>query len=94
MTERHSVGSDEISPSLSKTRPPTKGESHKAVMAYQASGPGQISFEVGETLNVLDKLKNGMTIMNLGVDYVLWVGIEWSVCICGLLHSGIQWLKL
>ena len=38
----------------------SEGETYMTVMPYKADGPGQISFEAGEMLNVLDKLIDGM----------------------------------
>ncbi len=34
-------------------------EEYKAIDSYQSDGPGQISFEVGQTIHVLDKLEDG-----------------------------------
>ena len=34
-------------------------EEYKAIDAYKADGPGQVSFKVGDTIHVLDKLEDG-----------------------------------
>lgn len=34
-------------------------EAYRAIDSYQADGPGQVSFDTGETIHVLDKLEDG-----------------------------------
>lgn len=40
--------------------PEIKAEAYRAIDSYQADGPGQVSFEIGDTIHVLDKLEDGM----------------------------------
>ena len=42
------------------TVPEIDVEEYKAIDSYQADGPGQVSFEVGDIIHVLDKLEDGM----------------------------------
>lgn len=39
--------------------PEIKVEAYRAIDSYQADGPGQVSFDTGETIHVLDKLEDG-----------------------------------
>ena len=39
--------------------PEIKAEAYKAIDSYQADGPGQVSFDIGDTIHVLDKLEDG-----------------------------------
>lgn len=39
--------------------PEIKAEAYRAIDSYQADGPGQVSFNIGDTIHVLDKLEDG-----------------------------------
>ena len=39
--------------------PEIMAEEYKAIENYEADGPGQVSFEEGDTIHVLDKLEDG-----------------------------------
>ena len=39
--------------------PEIRAEAYHAIDSYQADGPGQVSFEIGDTIHVLDKLEDG-----------------------------------
>lgn len=39
--------------------PEITAEAYRAIDSYQANGPGQVSFEIGDTIHVLDKLEDG-----------------------------------
>lgn len=39
--------------------PEIKAEAYRAIDSYQANGAGQVSFEIGDTIHVLDKLEDG-----------------------------------
>ncbi len=39
--------------------PEIDAEAYKAIDSYEAEGPGQISFEAGSTVHVLDKMEDG-----------------------------------
>lgn len=39
--------------------PKIRAEAYRAIDSYQANGPGQVSFEIGDTIHVLDKLEDG-----------------------------------
>ncbi len=42
--------------------PEIDAEAYIAIDSYQADGPGQVSFELGDTIHVLDKLEDGMCV--------------------------------
>lgn len=48
-----------VSPLTSFQTPEIEAEEYQAIDSYQADGPGQLSFEAGETIHVLDKLEDG-----------------------------------
>ena len=39
--------------------PEITAEEYVAIVSYQAEGPGQVSFEEGDRIHVLDKLEDG-----------------------------------
>ena len=39
--------------------PEIMAEEYKAIENYESDGPGQVSFEEGDTIHVLDKLEDG-----------------------------------
>ena len=41
--------------------PEIEVENYQAIDSYKADGPGQISFEAGDTIQVVDKLEDGMS---------------------------------
>lgn len=42
--------------------PEIMAEEYKAIENYEADGPGQVSFEEGDIIHVLDKLEDGNNI--------------------------------
>ena len=39
--------------------PEIEAEEYRAIDSYEAEGPGQVSFEEGSTIHVLDKMEDG-----------------------------------
>lgn len=57
-------GSDVTSPGYNPSGkgfnvPEIDAEDYKAIDSYEAQGEGQVSFEEGETIQVLDKMEDG-----------------------------------
>ena len=48
-------------PSTNFASPEVEIKVYRAIRSYQADGPGQVSFEVGDTVHVVDKLEDGMS---------------------------------
>lgn len=57
----------ESSSSSSATSPSLEIEAQEymAIDSYEAQGPGQINFEEGEIITVLDKLEDGKTLLRM-----------------------------
>ena len=67
--------------------PEITAEAYRAIDSYQATGAGQVSFEIGDTIHVLDKLEDGT--LNLQEECMLtdcagnerklpnYLGISW-----------------
>ena len=45
--------------------PEIMAEEYKAIENYKADGPGQVSFEEGDIIHVLDKLEDGKPVPKL-----------------------------
>ena len=45
--------------------PEIMAEEYKAIENYKADGPGQVSFEEGDIIHVLDKLEDGKPVGNI-----------------------------
>ena len=53
--------------------PEIMAEEYKAIENYKADGPGQVSFEEGDIIHVLDKLEDGKPVANIisRINYTL-----------------------
>ena len=58
-SSKRSFSSLPLSQRSSFRTPEIVAEEYKAIDAYKADGPGQVSFKVGDTIHVLDKLEDG-----------------------------------
>lgn len=46
--------------------PEIDAEAYKAIDSYEAEGPGQVTFEAGSTVHVLDKMEDGECMHSYG----------------------------
>ncbi len=44
-------------------------EEYKAIDLYEAEGPGQVSFEEGDIITVVDKMEDGKSMVPCGMGY-------------------------
>ena len=56
--------------------PEIDAEEYKAIDFYEAEGAGQVSFEAGQTIQVLDKMEDGtLATSSLNTMYSQWIHI-------------------
>ena len=52
--------------------PAIDAEEYRAIDSYEAEGPGQVSFEEGDIISVLDKIEDGRWSFGWGL-HVVWL---------------------
>ncbi len=48
-------------------------EEYKAIDAFDAEGPGQVSFEAGSSVHVLDKMEDGENALTVWLRTIVYV---------------------